>query len=106
MPRQRPKRVKDAQKVHILIERPLLDEIDKSGMSRADFIRCGARFYLEKVNPKNITSIGMRYKTGLRKIAEGTEILKTCRSDMEKIGLPREKIEEYEEKWSAENVTD
>ncbi|MFA6364234.1 hypothetical protein [Methanoregula sp.] len=75
-------------------------------MSRADFIRCGARFYLEKVNPKNITSIGMRYKTGLRKIAEGTEILKTCRSDMEKIGLPREKIEEYEEKWSAENVTD
>jgi hypothetical protein len=102
--RQRPKRVKDAQKVHILIEKPLLDEIDKSGMSRADFIRCGARFYLEKVNPKNITSIGMRYKTGLRKTSEGNEILKACRADMEKIGLTKEKIEEYEEKWCLENA--
>lgn len=78
-------------------------ERDKSGMSRADFIRCGARFYLEKVNPKNITSIGLRYKTGLKKVSEGNEILKSCRSDMEKIGLSKEQIDEHEEKWSVEN---
>ena len=103
MPRARPKRVKNAQKIHLLIEKPLLEEIDKSGMSRADFIRCGARFYLEKVNPKNITSIGLRYKTGLKKVSEGNEILKSCRSDMEKIGLSKEQIDEHEEKWSVEN---
>ena len=104
MPRARPKRVKNAQKIHLLIEKPLLEEIDKSGMSRADFIRCGARFYLEKTNPKNITSIGMRYKTGLKKTAEGNDILRTCRQDMEKVGLSKEQIGEYEEKWSLENA--
>jgi len=104
VPRARPKRVRDAQKIHLLIEKPLLEEIDKSGLSRADFMRCSARFYLEKVNPKNITSIGIRYKTGLKRTSEGNDIIKTCRKDLVSIGIPQEKIEEYEEKWKLENA--
>ena len=102
MVRSRPKRVKDAQKTHVLIEKPLLEEIDKSGMSRADFIRCGIRLYLEKTNPRNITSIGLRYKAGLKKISEGTEMIATCRRDMGLVGLSSEQIEECEENWRKE----
>jgi len=99
----RPKRVRNAQKTHVLIEKPLLEEIDKSGMSRADFIRCGIKLYLEKTNPKNITSIGLRYKLGLKKTSEGMEMISACRRDMGLIGLSPEEIEEYEEKWRIEN---
>ena len=103
MARSRPKRVRNAQKTHVLIEKPLLEEIDKSGMSRADFIRCGIRLYLEKTNPRNITSIGLRYKSGLKKISEGTEMISACRRDMGSIGMSPEQIEEREEKWRVED---
>ena len=88
MARSRPKRVRNAQKTHVLIEKPLLEEIDKSGMSRAAFIRCGIKLYLEKTNPKNITSIGLRYKLGLKKTSEGMEmIFKQLTGVLEKAGL-------------------
>jgi hypothetical protein len=106
MPRTRPKRIFNAQKIHVLIEKEKLDEINKSGLSQADFIRCSINAYLEKRNPRDLSAIKIRYKYARKKIGEGTQGLSQCRKDLVSIGLSESQVSEIERGWSEEMLDD